>query len=85
VRKLCSLNELGYPKKVRKCQPLKKIPETDAIFEQIEQINQAADADKTMLRVSMDAFAPVLFGYQEGDIIELKSRLLIMIFVPMKR
>jgi hypothetical protein len=36
---LCSLNELGYhPKKVRKCQPLKKIPFTSAIFEQLYSV-----------------------------------------------
>jgi hypothetical protein len=30
---------------------VKKIPETDAIFEQLEQINQVADVDETMLRI----------------------------------
>jgi len=54
------LNELGYyPKKVKKCQPLKKIPETDAIFEQLEQVNKSADTDETMLRISMDAKATI--------------------------
>jgi len=44
------LNELGYhPKKVKKSQPLKKIPETEAIFEQLKQVNTEADADETAL------------------------------------
>jgi hypothetical protein len=34
---------------------LKKIPETDAIFEQLAQVNAAADADETTLRLSVDA------------------------------
>lgn len=57
------LNQLGYyPQRVQKSQPLKKIPETDAIFEQIQQVNAAADADPTVLRLSMDAKAAVLVG-----------------------
>jgi len=33
------LNDLGYRlRKVRKCRPLKKIPETDAIFEEVHQV-----------------------------------------------
>jgi len=39
---------------------VKKLPETDAIFETIHQINQAADADETMLRISCDAKATIL-------------------------
>ena len=57
------LNQLGYYSgRVQKSQPLKKIPETDAIFEQLGQVNQTADADETMLRISMDAKARVLIG-----------------------
>jgi hypothetical protein len=57
------LNELEYyPKKVQKSRPVKKIPETDAIFEQLAQINPAADADETVLRISMDAKATVVLG-----------------------
>lgn len=57
------LNQLGYGlKRVQKSQPLKKIPETDAIFEQMKQVNEAADADETNLRISWDAKAPVLIG-----------------------
>ena len=57
------LNQLGYHlKKVRKTQPLKKIPETDAIFEQLAQVNAAADADETALRLSIDAKGTILLG-----------------------
>lgn len=57
------LNALGYGlKAVKKSQPLKKIPETDAIFDQIRQVNREADADETVLRISWDAKAPVLIG-----------------------
>lgn len=57
------LNELGYSlKKVKKSQPKKKVPETDAIFAQVAQVNAAADADETQLRLSLDAKATVLLG-----------------------
>lgn len=50
------LNQLGYHlQKVRKTQPLKKLPETDAIFEELAQVNAATDADETALRLSIDA------------------------------
>jgi hypothetical protein len=40
------LNDLGYTlKRVLKTKPIKKIPETEAIFEQVEQINAEADND----------------------------------------
>lgn len=55
------LNQMGYyPKKVRKSQPLKKIPETDAIFDELKQVNTEADADETKLRISVDAKGRVL-------------------------
>jgi hypothetical protein len=55
------LNELGYgSKRIKKSQPLKKIAETDAIFETLHQINQEADADETVLRLSWDAKATIL-------------------------
>lgn len=57
------LNEGGYSlKKVKKSQPQKKLPETDAIFAQVAQVNAAADADDTQLRLSIDAKATVLLG-----------------------
>lgn len=57
------LNQLGYfPKKVAKSQPKKKIPETDAIFDRIKQVNEAADADPETLRASLDAKATIKIG-----------------------
>ena len=57
------LNQLGYSlKKVKKSQPLKKKPETDAIFEQLTQVNAKADGDETILRLSVDAKGTVLLG-----------------------
>jgi hypothetical protein len=41
---------------------VKKVPETDAIFEHLHQLNQTADTDESMLRISWDAKAPVLLG-----------------------
>jgi len=57
------LNQLDYSlKKVKKSQPLKKIAETDAIFEQLAQVNAEADAAETRLRLSVDAKGTVLLG-----------------------
>src|SRR5260370_40935927 len=42
--------------------PPKKLPETDAIFAQLKQINEEADADAQTLRISMDAKAAVKVG-----------------------
>lgn len=57
------LNQLDYSlKKVRKSRPLKKIPATDAIFEQLALVNAEADEDETMLRLSVDAKGTVLLG-----------------------
>jgi len=57
------LDELGYSlKKVQKSQPLKKKPETDAIFERLGQVNPAADKDETVLRLSVDAKGAIPLG-----------------------
>lgn len=40
----------------------KKISETDAIFEQLAQVNPHADEDETILRLSLDAKATVWVG-----------------------
>ncbi|WP_414517166.1 ISAzo13-like element transposase-related protein [Nostoc sp. PCC 9305] len=46
------LNDLGYClKRVIKAKPVKKIPQTEAIFEQVEQINTEADNDPNTLRI----------------------------------
>jgi transposase len=45
----------------------KKIPETDAIFARLVQVNTQADADETVLRLSLDAKATVWVGdYSRG-------------------
>ena len=41
---------------------MKKIPETDAIFERVALVNGAADADETSLRMSVDAKGTILLG-----------------------
>ena len=45
-----------------KNQPIKKEPQTDAIFAQLHQVNQAADADESTLRISWDAKATIPIG-----------------------
>lgn len=45
----------------------KKIPETDAIFDRLAQVNVQADTDERILRLSLDAKATVLIGeYSRG-------------------
>ena len=57
------LNRLGYTlKKVLKTKPLKKIPETDAIFENVHKQHQLAKANPRILRISIDAKAKVKVG-----------------------
>ena len=41
---------------------MKKIPETDAIFEQVALVNEAADAAETSLRLSVDAKGTILLA-----------------------
>ncbi len=50
------------PHKLDAHEPQKKVPETDAIFERVADVNQAADADSETLRISMDAKATVKVG-----------------------
>jgi len=57
------LNRLNYRlRKTQKAKPLKKIPETDAIFENVHKANQAADDNPNTLRISIDCFAAVKIG-----------------------
>ena len=57
------LNRLGYQlKRIQKTKPLKKIPETDAIFENVNEVNHQADEDPETLRISIDAKAKVNIG-----------------------
>ena len=57
------LNQFGYGlKRVAKTKPLKKTPETLAIFEEVNRINQEADDDPTTLRISIDAKVALKIG-----------------------
>ena len=57
------LNDLDYrPQKVAKSKPLKKIPETDAIFKQVHKLNRDADMTDGVLRLSLDAKAAIKVG-----------------------
>jgi hypothetical protein len=57
------LNQLGYRlKKTQKTKPVKKIKETDAIFEHVHEANQASDQDPKSLRLSIDCKAKVKIG-----------------------
>ena len=57
------LNRLGYKmRRVQKTKPLKKIAQTDAIFENVRQENQVADDSPEVVRISIDAKAKVDVG-----------------------
>lgn len=57
------LNRLGYRlRRVQKAKPVKKVRETDAIFENVRQENQASDAREDSLRISIDTKAKVDLG-----------------------
>jgi Rhodopirellula transposase DDE domain len=57
------LNRLGYTlKKVLKTKPLKKIPQTDAIFENVAQQHALAKSNPRILRISIDVKAKVKIG-----------------------
>jgi hypothetical protein len=57
------LNRLGYKlRRVQKTKPLKKIPQTDAIFDNVRAENQAADDSPDIVRISIDAKAKVDVG-----------------------
>jgi transposase len=43
-------------------KPLKKIPQTDAIFDNVHQVNQTSDANPKSLRLSIDTKAKVKIG-----------------------
>lgn len=49
-------------KKVQKTKPLKKIEETDAIFENVNIRKDLAEVDSSILRVSVDVKAKVKIG-----------------------
>ena len=52
---------------VRKCKPLKKIPETDRIFNEVHRLNDQTDVEGGVLRISLDTKATVKIGnYSRG-------------------
>lgn len=58
------LNRLGYRlKRIQKAKPLKKLPQTDAVFANVEACREQYRDDVATLEVSMDAKAKV----NEGD------------------
>lgn len=62
------LNDLGYKlKKVAKTKPIKVIPETEAIFKQVNAINQEADTAPHSLRISIDAKVAVKVGEYDRE------------------
>jgi len=54
------LNRLGFRlRRVQKAKPLKKVAETDAIFDNLDEINTASDLREDSLRISIDTKAKV--------------------------
>lgn len=57
------VNQMGYNlKKVQKTKPLKKIDETDAIFENVHQKKEIAMNDEKTVLISLDTKDKVLLG-----------------------
>ena len=57
------LNRLGYRlRRVQKAKPVKRIEETEAIFEKVHGENQASDEREDSLRISIDTKAKVDLG-----------------------
>jgi len=54
------LNRLGFRlRRVQKAKPLKKVSETDAIFDNLDEVNKASDLREDSLRISIDTKAKV--------------------------
>lgn len=54
------MNRLNYRlRRVQKVKPLKKVTETDGIFEMLEKINKESDLREDSLRISIDSKAKV--------------------------
>jgi predicted Fe-S protein YdhL (DUF1289 family) len=57
------LNRMNYRlKRIQKGKPLKKTPETDAIFANVRQVRDEVREDPEALEISMDAKAKVALG-----------------------
>ena len=62
------LNRMNYRlRRVQKTKPVKKIPEVDEIFKNVEAANRKADNDKETLRISIDSKAKVKIGEFSRD------------------
>lgn len=52
------LNSLGFRlRRVQKAEPLKKVSETDAIFDNLDKVNKTSDLREDSLRISIDTKA----------------------------
>jgi hypothetical protein len=62
------LNRMNYRlKRIQKAKPLKKLPQTDAIFANVAQVKSACENDPQVLAISMDSKAKVALGeYSRG-------------------
>jgi transposase len=62
------LNRMGYRlKRIQKAKPLKKTPETDAIFANVKAVRQEVHDEPTTLEISIDTKAKVKEGeYSRG-------------------
>ena len=57
------LGRMGYRlQRVQKTKPLKRIEETDAIFENVARINAESDSREDSLRISIDGKAKLKIG-----------------------
>jgi len=57
------LSALGFkPRRVAKSRPLRKVPQTDAIFQMVHQINREAEAGEGTVRLSIDTKTVVPIG-----------------------
>jgi hypothetical protein len=62
------LNRLGYRlRRIQKTKPLKKIPETDAIFANVKKVHEEVANDAETLELSIDTKAKVPFGEYSRD------------------
>jgi hypothetical protein len=54
------MNRLDFRvRRVQKAKPLKKVSETDAIFDNLDEVNKASDLREDSLRISIDTKAKV--------------------------
>jgi hypothetical protein len=62
------LNRLGYRlRRIQKTKPLKKVPETDAIFANVKKVHEEVANDPETLEISIDTKAKVPFGEYSRD------------------